>query len=311
MKTQKLPSVTVAIPTYKREEVLLSTLRQLLALDYSAHEILVMDQTENHQKQTEKELASLDKKGLIRWCKLSEPSITKAMNFALIEATSEIVLFVDDDVDVTSPLIREHASEYLEENVKAVAGQVIQSWEHALDEDESAFIPGHENDPDCFMFNSAKRVFVKRFIGCNVSMRRDSALSVGGFDENFVKVAYRFEAEFADRFVGSANPIVFQPKASVRHLKVLEGGTRSYGDHLRTIRPSHSVGRYYYLLVALDVHQRIFKIVSSPISSVLTRFHLSHPWWIPLTFFAEIQGLLWALWLRLKGRRLLKIGWNK
>lgn len=39
--------------------------------------------------------------------------------------------------------------------------------------------------------------------------------------------------------------------------------------------------------------------------SVKTRHHLRRPWWIPVTFFAEGLGFLWALSLALRGPRLL------
>jgi len=120
-----------------------------------------------------------------------------------------------------------------------------------------------------------------------------------------VRVAYRFEAEFADRFLDNDYKIVFQPKASIRHLKVLQGGTRAYGEHLTTISPGHSVGSYYYMLVARDVSGRFRKFLSSPFSAFSTRFHLKHPWWIPVTFVAELGGMCWALWLRMQGPKLI------
>jgi len=40
-------------------------------------------------------------------------------------------------------------------------------------------------------------------MGGNFSVKRDLALRLGGFDENFVHVAYRFEAEFCDRAISA------------------------------------------------------------------------------------------------------------
>jgi len=46
------PTVTLAIPTYGRDEVLLDTLRACLTLDPPADELLVVDQTSTHGAET-------------------------------------------------------------------------------------------------------------------------------------------------------------------------------------------------------------------------------------------------------------------
>jgi len=39
---------------------------------------------------------------------------------------------------------------------------------------------------------------------------------------------------------------------------------------------------------------------------VMTRHHLLHPWWIPVTFVAEIRGLAQACRLKSRGPHLLR-----
>jgi GT2 family glycosyltransferase len=142
---------------------------------------------------------------------------------------------------------------------------------------------------------------VGRFMGGNFSIRKQVALDLGGFDENFVKVAYRFEAEFAERLLATRARILFQPTASVIHLKIATGGTRSFGHHLTSIRPGHSVGKYYYLLMAKNAHYRFRRFVFGPLLAVWTKHHLVRPWWIPVTLCAEFSGMGWALWLFARG----------
>ena len=93
----RLP-LTVAIPTYRREQVLLDTLDYLFELQPPAAEILVIDQTESHEAATDIRLQELDGGRRIRWLRLDRPSIPHAMNHGLLEATQEIVLFLDDDI---------------------------------------------------------------------------------------------------------------------------------------------------------------------------------------------------------------------
>ncbi|MGH9825374.1 MAG: glycosyltransferase family 2 protein, partial [Blastocatellia bacterium] len=153
-------------------------------------------------------------------------------------------------------------------------------------------------------FCSDRPLTVTELMGGNFSIKRNLAMRLGGFDENFVRVAYRFEAEFAARAISSGEKIWFAPEASIRHLKASTGGTRAYGDHLRTINQSHSVGEYYYLLRSKGVSHRFLRIIKRPIRAVRTKHHLTHPWWIPLTLVAEALGLLWAVAIATRGQRL-------
>ena len=110
--------------------------------------------------------------------------------------------------------------------------------------------------------------------------------------KTFIGVAYRFEAEFAHRWLNAGYQIEFEPAAVIDHLKVSRGGTREYGEHLTTMRPYHAVGAYYYLLTTGRIRKqakgRIFRRF---VESIKTRHHLKHPWYIPVTLIAEIRGL--------------------
>ena len=287
--------ISVAIPTYRREAVLIDTLRYLLSLPDVAMEILVLDQTETHEFTTSIELENMEKSGQIRWIKLVEPSIPKAMNQALIHANCDIVLFVDDDVRPESDLLVAHLHAHSLYAEALIAGRVIQPWQEGQD---------FSRDSE-FHFASTKSREVDEFIGCNFSVHRRFSLAIGGFDENFVKVAYRFEAEFAHRFRAARHPIWFESSACLHHLKSEVGGTRTFGDFLRTLRPDHSVGAYYFGLRTANGLARFRTFLTRPVSSVMTRHHLRKPWWIPLTLVGEIRAMLWAFVLFLRGPRLL------
>lgn len=287
--------ISVIIPTYRREEILLDTLKYLCGLTHAPKEIILVDQTKNHQSHVEETLCSLEKKGHIRWIRLSAPSIPHAMNVGLMEARSDIVLFLDDDIIPDNNLIEAHLRAHADGR-NIVAGQVLQPGEVPLSDDGRHF-----------RFCSSRSKLVTEFIGCNFSVNRKVAVALGGFDENFVRVAYRFEAEFSDRALVAGEKILFEPAASIRHLKARSGGTRAYGEHLTTIRPSHCVGEYYYLLRSKRINFRLIKIMGRALRSVRTRHHLRHPWWIPLTLISEFLGLVWAVFLFLRGPRYVSV----
>lgn len=287
---ERLP-LTVAIPTYGREAVLLQTLDDLLKLRPAAAELLVVDQTPEHAPDTTARLQALHAAGAIRWLRLPRPSVTHAMNRALLEATQARVLFVDDDVRPEPELLLVHWQAHQHTPGVLVAGRVIQPWEEEA-EAQGRTLAG---------FAARESAEVPDFIGCNFSVPRDAAVAAGGFDENFVRVAYRYEAEFAHRFRARGGSIRFEPRACLHHLKAGSGGTRSYGEHLTTWRPDHAVGAYYWGLRT----RRPREFLVRPVRAVATRYHLRRPWRIPVTLLAETAGMGWALWLALRGARLL------
>jgi GT2 family glycosyltransferase len=284
--------LSIAIPTYRRDAVLISTIDYLLALQPRAAEILLLDQTESHSHDTESRLHVLAESGLIRWLRLPVPSIPAAMNKGLRHAVQDVVLFVDDDVRPEPDLLRAHVAAQQAHPDGLVAGRVIQPWQEGID--FSADGPFH--------FAATRPALIGEFMGGNFSIRKDVALRLGGFDENFVRVAYRFEAEFARRYTTDGRQIRFEPSACLHHLKELEGGTRSFGEHLTTWRPDHAVGAYYYALRTGSFREFLVR----PCRAAATRYHLRHPWRIPVTLLAELGGMLWALGLFMRGPKHLK-----
>ena len=111
------------------------------------------------------------------------------MNRGLMEARERTVLFLDDDIRPEPGLIAAHFAAHAANPGALVAGRVIQPWEEGLE----ASVEGP------FRFSGIRAAWIEEFMGGNFSIDGTSALTLGGFDENFVRVAYRFEAEFARR----------------------------------------------------------------------------------------------------------------
>jgi glycosyltransferase involved in cell wall biosynthesis len=287
--------ITVVIPTLGRDDVLVETIRFLLDLSIRADEILIIDQTDEHTSQTESDLSRWHIKNEIKWFRLKYKSITHAMNVALRKANSDRVLFLDDDIIPDPNLIAAHLESSSNHPFAIIAGRVLQPW--------------HKGKADStdqpFLFNSLVPREIESFMGGNFSVPRTDALELGGFDTNFVKVAYHFEAEFAHRWVTSGRKIYYEPTALIHHLKTARGGTRSYGNHLQTLKPDHAVGRYYYYFCKYLFRKGFFKSLAVLSTVVFTKHHLRKPQWIPLTLFAEITGLLWAFILYQSGKGII------
>jgi GT2 family glycosyltransferase len=287
--------LTIVIPTYGRGEVLLETLRRLLALDPPALEIIVIDQTEEHSSQVSCTLEAWRASGRVRWVRLKRPSIPGAMNRGLLEASHPFVLFLDDDIIPDPGLVEAHIGALEMTGAALVAGRIIQPWQ--VGRDFSGDVGFH--------FATVRSAWIQDFMGGNFSVRRDIMLRLGGFDERFVRVAYNFEAEFAHRLHRAGYRIYYEPTAAIHHLKVSSGGTRTFGNHLKSHRPNHAVGAYYFMLRTWSGWQSVGRFLARPFRAIATRHHLRQPWWILVTLVAELSGMAWALVLAAQGPRYL------
>jgi GT2 family glycosyltransferase len=284
--------ITVAIPTYNRGKIVIQTVERLFSLTPSPEAIIVIDQTaeENHV------LSQWHAEGRIRLIRLDKPSIPHAMNEGLLAATTPVVLYLDDDVEPSPNLIAAHERAQADDATWAVVGQILQPGEAAQHFDQP------KDDLD-FHFNHDEGRLVANVMAGNLSVKREHAIAVGGFDENFVGVAYRFETDFALRLTAAGGKVWFSPEAGLGHLKLSSGGLRSFGDHRSSPSPAHSVGDYYF---ALHHRPPLWRYTLQRLrKNVVTRYHLTHPWAIPTKILGELRGLFLAQKLAARGRTLI------
>ena len=296
--------LSIAIPTYRREQVLINTLTLLLAQSPRAAEILVIDQTAEHTPAVTAQLQQWDQSGDIRWIRRAIPSIPAAMNAALRAAQHPLVLFLDDDLIPEPGLISGHLEFQQDESVWAVVGQVLQPGEVPTAVD---CVRDHGLRADLrFAFFSVAATDLQNVMAGNLSVKRERAIACGGFDENFVGAAYRFETEFARRLIASGGRIRFQPASAIHHLRAPSGGTRAKGSHLTSADPIHGVGDYYFALCQSQGLTRWAYILQRFFREVRTRFHLWHPWWIPIKWIGEWRAIVWALRLHRAGPKWIR-----
>ena len=284
-------NISIVIPTYRREQTLVNTINFLLGLDTLADEILVVDQTQQHETRTESLLSDLHQAHKIRWIRRTEASITKAMNHGLAEARNQLVLFLDDDIEPISELVAEHLHAHQRTpDLWASVGQVVQPWQSPADISPPGRMTGLRKDCD-FPFHTTSNHNVENVMAGNLCVNREKTLSIGGFDENFVGSAFRFETEFAKRVGKAGGRIRFQGAAGIKHLRVNEGGTRSTGSHLTSADPKHGVGDHYYAFLHGTPTEAWRYSIIRVLREVRTKFHLTHPWWIPVKLVGETRAM--------------------
>lgn len=295
--------ISVVIPTLGRERVLLETIEQLKDELVSPAELIVVDQTPRHEEATAARLQHWNRQRTIRLIRRGVASIPAAMNHGLRLAAQPVVLFLDDDIKIVPGLLRAHAAEHeAKPAVKAVVGQVLQPGEKPVAVRFTGQRHGLQADLR-FPFFSSEPDSVANVMAGNLSVRRDFALAIGGFDENFEGAAYRFETEFARRVIANGGEIRFCPEASIHHLRAERGGTRQTGSHLTSADPRHGVGDYYFAFLHGGKWESWRYSLLRPFREVRTRFHLTHPWWIPVKLLGEIRAFVKGFRMAARKRR--------
>ncbi len=218
----KKPAITVAIPTYNREEVLIGTICDVLAQDFHDLELIVIDQSKQHNDET---LAALEaiQDPRFRYFKTTPPSVTAARNFALEQSQAPYIIFLDDDVRLDKGLVKAFIETFREKpDVSAIAGRVMQDGFEVLPKvlsfDEYGITHGG--------FTASKPAYTNAFPGGNCALKVHEALAIGGFDTRYRGNAFREENDLSMRMAKLGYKIYFQPKAELLHLAAPYGGNR-------------------------------------------------------------------------------------
>lgn len=220
--------LTIAIPTYLREQVLVNTCTEVIsAMDAATMELLIIDQTPEHEPSVQLQLSRLEAAGELRRIVLDKPSLTKARNTALLAGLGDIVLFLDDDVRVPEFLFRNHLRWFDNPDIAAVTGEVYNCR-------------NPENPP--LLHSPAQGTYrhsgkdlpepARNTSGGNHSVRKTVALEIGGYDERFVGSALTEDLDFAQRLISTGAKIWYDPEAWIIHLGIKSGGCGVSGSRI-------------------------------------------------------------------------------
>lgn len=299
-----MKTLSVVIPTFNRGQVLLDTIALLQQQTMLPEEIIIVDQTKYAEGDAIYAcLVSLHKQNVIRYIQRDEASIPKAMNHGLINASTDYVVFLDDDINILPVFIEQHKQVLASSGAYAHVGQVLQPGETPQILSKSYQAGKGLCRDHGFLFSSKHDANVHNCMAGNLCVDRERAINAGGFDENFIGAAYRFETEFCRRMIRHYNkPFFFSPKPVLYHLQCATGGTRNTDHYLVSSSPHHSVGDYYYAMCeGRNWYEMFTYCLKRFFSSIKARFYVRQPWYIPVRFYAELRGFLLARKLHKKG----------
>lgn len=240
------PMVSVVIATLNREAMLRRTIEVLLSReDYSPFELIVIDQTEQHEEATTRYLESVSSRIVYR--RASYKSLPRARNEGLAIAKGEIVVFIDDDVETGEGFLAAHVAPYADEKVWVVTGPSPLPGEplksrHEISEEE------YENllvDDRLLLNVDFDFSPCSWAVGCNLSVRKSAAILVGRFDEHFVANAIGEDSEFCYRIRKHGGTIYYAGRAALVHFQDPSGGCRTDvgADYVRMA--AYNLNYYY------------------------------------------------------------------
>ena len=224
--------ISVVIATYGREQALVDSINDVLKQDYPTFEVIVIDQTANHEPDTARFLEKMSTSGKIQLHTLDWASLPGARNYGVRRAKGDVILFVDDDVELPAGFLQAHAKNYDRAEVGGVAGRVFDRMklaDHASGL-EIQDLPPEAMDPAIAWYHinlvhTVKPQQVLSARGCNMSYRREIFFKEGiWFDERYRGSAVREESDVGLNIRKTKYLIWYDPTAHLVHLGEETGG---------------------------------------------------------------------------------------
>ncbi len=256
--------VSIVIPTLNRREFLRNCLDSIFRQTFKDFEVLVVDGGSTD--------GTLDLVKHYKALLVFEPNgLIKSYNKGLREAHGDFVVFVDDDVAVNKNWLERIIKNYdAGTRIAGVGGRVLGAEERRVPKQtrfskiyNTLFYGGVRRTAIgkiCqsgettrnFHLDSGHPISVDYILGCNMSFRKHSVESIGGFDENYEPQGYYFEPDLCLRLKHKGYRIIFDPSAVVYHHETPKGtgGTRKLSDtnlRAKAIFHGHSAITYFYL----------------------------------------------------------------
>lgn len=287
-------SISVIVVTLNRFEALRQTLTDLNDQTRPADEFIVVDQSRDDDGAPLNYAERLSVFPRVRYFHHAVANAQKARNRAILESRGDILIFVDDDVRLPPDFVEKHLYNYkTDETIDGVAGQTLDVGQ----EPTSAVTPSCSWPGNGWMFfplNYAKRCPTINWPSCNASIRRNRAIQVGGFDEQFVRTKWD-DTDFSWRLHQARCNIVFDPLATLVHLKVPSGGKRPSGLNPFVLGDTEHWGTLFYFWRKNFGLVQVWRHVAIMLRGMIARrVFLFRPHWLLIAVYHVVMGYRWA-----------------
>jgi GT2 family glycosyltransferase len=239
-------NVSVVVPTYNRNAMLRRTLQNIVRFRDQYHELIVVDQTREHDPETARFLEGLKAEKEIILLRVDYPNLPNARNEGIKAAGGDIVLFLDDDVEINDGFIPAHLALYDNPEIGATTGPVniVNLSKNDNIVFKNSFSLKAAIKAVFFFFIRRKASLVSPFgvmadfsgtkvryadtgIGCNLAFRKKIFSRCGFFDVNYTGNAVREDTDMCARVRKAGYKILYHPRARLVHYMENSGGTRA------------------------------------------------------------------------------------
>ena len=206
--------ISVVIPTYNRRESLANTLGALAAQRGVPDAFEVIVSIDGSQDGTSEYVASLCAPYRLSHVWHPNAGRATACNRGARQASGEILLFLDDDMEPDPDCLSAHLAAHEGSTRKAVTGPIPFSNE-ALTTPLVEFLKDKTDVVLSRLVQPDYERGVRDFFSSNFSIARDLFLDLEGFDENF-RLYGNEDVELACRLSQAGVPIIFDPRPIAR-----------------------------------------------------------------------------------------------
>jgi GT2 family glycosyltransferase len=279
--------LSIIIPSYYRYEPLKKVLDLLTRQTYKPFEIIIADQTpviERPEKFYE-QFKALP----IKILDLKKPSYSNARNSAAYASKGDILLFIDDDIEFADDFLEQHIKTMINENVDVVVGATSET--PTLPDTYSRNI--RRMDPVSFFLKAPHCKWNGMVIaigGLNTSIKRNTFLSVNGFDENIPRME---DIELGYRLYKSGAKIYHSYKPFAYHKRFKTGGSRKSQKNMSQVKLVSKLYLYKKHFPGWSTHQFFIREVlnallfRTPINGHFSLKSLKNPF-LPLVHFYRL-----------------------
>jgi glycosyltransferase involved in cell wall biosynthesis len=262
-----MPKISVVIPTKNRAALLAESIDRVESQTISRehYEVIIIDNDSSDDTRSVLEQRARTYSNL-KFGLQEKPGAAATRNAGLRLAKSDLILFIDDDVQAEAGLVETHLQWHQKNSNTSVIGSVIMPW----GDTSEPFLRYLRDHRILNPYTPSKGpIDFSYYHTCNVSTPTPMLLNVCGFNENF-EIYGMEDIELGYRLEKAGCRMLFAPEARAVHYRF-----PGYEDFIeRSEQAGHSLGQ----LIQLHPELKSRFVESSRIGRHLKSIHSVYRW---------------------------------
>jgi GT2 family glycosyltransferase len=228
-------NISIIIPTYNRTDCIRRNLGAIALQDPSVAQVVIVDASPGDETERVVQLAveaGLPYKVIYRRNPNGRGNTPNSRNKAMLEATGEIIAFLDDDAFPRAGWSTALLESFADPSVAGVAGRAMNGLPHEdlINTDDIGRLRPDGTMSGNFNSNPGRCIDVDHMIGCNCAWRASVLAHLGGQldDWNLGKQCLMEETETCIRARRLGYRLVFNPDVVADHIGAPQPGGRRF-----------------------------------------------------------------------------------